>query len=521
MWTLSVAVCIYHLFSILTPNVYGAGKVGINLENKNYYSPGIAWKNRLYQSMAWISGDANNWHNNMTLDLDSNGYVKSLKKDQIARSIFLGNLEDPNDKNIIHYQTPGEHIFLFEGDLNPQDIEIQVTKVIDTSQKGRWILNITGMGILNIKNISNPSNYPRNFVIVPAQWESSYKNDIWDPYWIKPLNETAFSNLRFMDFLETNGSPNREWNTRTLPSNYTQGQEYGVSWELIIDLCNRMSPIDCWINVPHLATDSYVQSLAEMWYVNYTGKGVIHIEYSNECWNGMFQCYHYMVNQSEQEGISVWQWYGKRVCQIRQIFDGVYGSKSSSALYSVLGTQEVNSWITNQELLNDNNKCVDGIAIAQYYCTYGLNDTQKLQMTQDQLFDNIESQTTQQHYTAFMLKQEIVANNYTGVNGNKLEVIGYEGSWGCTPDTYAQPMRDNLTTLYNNMCHNSRITQTVVDNLENFHNITGGTLFNMYDYIGFAGQYGNWGHLEFQDSYNNDVGNGGYKFMGIQKYLGV
>ena len=70
--------------------------------------------------------------------------------------------------------------------------------------------------------------------------------------------------------------------------------------------------------------------------------------FQNECWNGQFECYHYMVNQSQEENMSVWQWYGQRVCQIRKIFDGVYGDKSAKSLYTVLGTQEVNSWITNQ-----------------------------------------------------------------------------------------------------------------------------------------------------------------------------
>ena len=42
------------------------------------------------------------------------------------------------------------------------------------------------------------------------------------------------------------------------------------------------------------------------------------------------------------------------------------------------------------------------------------------------------------------------------------------------------------------MCLNPRITQTVMDNLENFHNITGGTLFNMFSYIGWSGKYGDW-----------------------------
>ena len=180
----------------------------------------------------------------------------------------------------------------------------------------------------------------------------------------------------------------------------------------------------------------------------------------------------------------------------------------------------MNSWISNQRLIHGNNQCVDGIAIAQYYCMYGLNDTQQLTMTEDQLFDNIESETTQQHYADYLIAQEIVANNYTGHSGKKLEVIGYEGSWGCVAKQ-SDPNEANLTQLYDNMCHNQRVSDTVIDNLKTFHNITGDTLFNMFSYIGWAQKYGDWGHLEYQDSYQNQNGVGGYKFMGIQKYLGV
>ena len=49
--------------------------------------------------MPWISGDENNWQNNEPLDFDGNGYVKSLKSEQIARSLFIGNLDDTHDDN--------------------------------------------------------------------------------------------------------------------------------------------------------------------------------------------------------------------------------------------------------------------------------------------------------------------------------------------------------------------------------------------------------------------------------------
>ena len=172
----------------------------MNLEGKNYYSAGITWKNRLYQAMPWISSNGSDWSDNTPIDFDGDGYVRSLKPNQIVRSLFLGNLQDSN--GILHYQTPGEHIFTYKGDCSGCEFA-EHAKVIDNSQQGRWIVNVTGSaGLLNIMSIKDPSNYPHDFALVPSQWEDNYLDDPWDPDWIKPLNETPFSALRFMVFCE-------------------------------------------------------------------------------------------------------------------------------------------------------------------------------------------------------------------------------------------------------------------------------------------------------------------------------
>ena len=167
-----MAVSFLTAIALLIALTDGAVKVGMNLEGKSYYSAGITFKNRLAQAQPWFSGDANNWSNNMPLDLDNNGYVKSLKQGQIARSLFLRNLQDPNDNSIIHYMTPGQHIFLYEGDCSGCQFSFDA-KVIDNSQQGRWIVNVTADCVIEIMSIKDPTNYPKNFVLVPSQWENS------------------------------------------------------------------------------------------------------------------------------------------------------------------------------------------------------------------------------------------------------------------------------------------------------------------------------------------------------------
>ena len=170
------------------------GKVGTNLEGKSYYSPGITWKNRLYQSQPFKA------NGNYSLSLDSNGYVNSLPTGHTAHSLFMDALKDSNGD--IHYPTPGLHVFLYDGDCSGCRFSLG-SKTVNQSD-GRWIVNFTASstGQLDIDSIPNPSNYPHNFVLVPIEYESNYKTDPWDPSWLKPLQDTPFSSFRFMDFLQ-------------------------------------------------------------------------------------------------------------------------------------------------------------------------------------------------------------------------------------------------------------------------------------------------------------------------------
>ena len=65
-----------------------------------------------------------------------------------------------------------------------------------------WTVNITDCsqdgpeGALSISSI-DPNNYPLN-------------DDSFEPTYMKALNETPFHVLRFMEFVQTNNSPNKK-----------------------------------------------------------------------------------------------------------------------------------------------------------------------------------------------------------------------------------------------------------------------------------------------------------------------
>ena len=55
----------------------------------------------------------------------------------------------------------------------------------------------------------------------------------------------------------------------------------------MIELCNKLDA-DMWVNIPHLATDDYVNQLADLIKTNLDADLRVWVELSNELWNGQF-----------------------------------------------------------------------------------------------------------------------------------------------------------------------------------------------------------------------------------------
>lgn len=186
------------------------------------------------------------------------------------------------------------------------------------------------------------------------------------PALLDKLNNPAFGTIRFMDWMNTNTNPLIYWKERRKPScssqcseNFTprivpggQATTYygaapvsgnaGVSYEYMIDMCNKLNK-DAWINVPHAATNGYVDSLAMLCAgLDPDGTGCpglnsnlrVHLEYSNEIWtpcdshvrSGYFTqgCYaddqRVAYNLAHGTSLTREQWIARRFCEVWSIF---------------------------------------------------------------------------------------------------------------------------------------------------------------------------------------------------------
>jgi hypothetical protein len=189
-----------------------------------------------------------------------------------------------------------------------------------------------------------------------------------------------FGTLRLMDFLETNGNPVRTWGERTTPASATQAGPKGAAWEHAVQLANELQK-DIWVNVPAMADDDYVQSLARLLKLTLDPARVVYVEYSNELWNSQFTQTTYNREAAVAEALAgdttltngqrctaerfkasagdcnpYWAGYyrvGKRTVRIAQIFAEAFGAAAMNKNVRVVyATQFADRSIAEQVLKN-------------------------------------------------------------------------------------------------------------------------------------------------------------------------
>jgi fibronectin type 3 domain-containing protein len=270
------------------------------------------------------------------------------------------------------------------------------------------------------------------------------------------------------------------WSQRSLPTDFYQGVgnsiystypsrsgAWGVSWEYVILLANATNK-DVWINVPINATgssdpydpnyvaspdtSSYVYNLA-MLFKNgdaFTGnKGLnsglhIYLEDSNEVWNSGFLQYGWNENAAEAEvnaapgGVSVlnndgntssltWAYrrHIKRVKEIAQIFEGVFGSGSFGTTI-----RPVYAWWQLDEGSGSN----AAAALAWFNTNYGAPSNYIYSMAQGDYFtaSNYANDTTVADVLSDMSSNssasvQYVTSNLATANQYGLHLAVYEG----------------------------------------------------------------------------------------------
>lgn len=455
------------------------------------------------------------------LDLDANGWVKSLPaKGSGATYSRVGTLlfrdipgKFPTGRYVVLYEGEGTITYSYEG-----------KKIEAESKPGRDVIDVSGGegGIWLQITATDPNRngkYIRNIRVVQEKYEQNFASSIFNPVWLEKIQ--GFSSLRFMDWMDTNNSTQKNWEDRPKPTDYSWSPK-GAPMETMVALVNRLK-VDPWFNMPHMATDDYVTKFAQYVKDNLDPKLTAYVEYSNEVWNWQFQ----QATYAKDQGAALWgkdvgdawvQWNGMKAAQFCDIWKGVFGNQKNR-VFCVIGAQT--GWKGLEEPLLNAPKWVaqgneppykhgiDGLAITGYFSgNLGQPDyTEKVlgwskegeagfKKAFQQIKDGSLLGKNDKDDKDDSLNETIKDFEYFKkvADSKGLKLVAYEGG------THIVGLGDAV--------NNEQLTKFLIElnkrpemyeiytTLLNAWKENGGALFNHFVDVGLPGKWGSWGALE-------------------------
>jgi hypothetical protein len=333
---------------------------------------------------------------------------------------------------------------------------------------------------------------------------------------------TPFRAMRFMGWMATNNSKLANWTDRPASSHFG-ASPYGVPYELVAELINQTGK-DGWINVPELATSSFISSFASFMAQNLDFSRIatarqaagittpfqLIVENSNENWNSGFSAYDTFLaaanaNPSRYPGtytgsygpswmtgnsdlMKVGEYEADRLVGIGQAFQQAFQAGGhADAIAPVLSGWALGAGYSDdgltfiQKNYGTPSKYVSYVALAPYFSTADDTTTGSLSTIFPAMVTNIDSMSTAFQGFAMLSKQYDIS------------IAAYEGGQGLTGTTNE--------TIKHLAQFDARMNQTYETYLQFWQQSFGNSLFMHFTLAGTPGlpeniyQYGFWGSL--------------------------
>jgi hypothetical protein len=439
-----------------------ASFLGTNLEVFAYYSE-WAFVDAFRSSSPWISGtpwapdQSAVWNDGRELDLDEQGWVRSLQPNQVARTTMLWGP--------LPYRPPGRYIVLYDGE---GQLNYTSGARLVQSSPGRDILEVSSTSGIELDIITtNPDNYIRNIrVIMPGgiyaddpytlitepdpnrddylSFEDHYQQIVFHPDFLNALR--GYASVRFMNWMHTNGSTQSSWADRPQLTD-AQWTYNGPPLEIMIDLANRVG-FNPWFNIPHPADNNYVTQFAALLADQLNPQLTPYIEYSNEVWNTTFPQHTYTRTQGLNLGLdtdgyqAALKYYAQRSKEIFNITGTVLGNDFTAVIGSKHGSPADSQTILNGALGGAGHPV---LAVGGYFghpATWPDNCNLIANMNVDQLLDYLEQEISGPGLERIQRQVQVA-------DTNGVPLVIYEGG-------------QHLTTNY---CNGNQTKQHQIENL--------------------------------------------------------
>lgn len=510
--------------------------LGINVLSMSYYSAEQPFLN-IFKTEGvssstpdgWITHADGTWdtHEEKYLQLDANGYPTTLRagsgdphRPQLFNSVgvlLLRGLPPSNAGTGPAYRA-GRYVVLYDGQGR---LQYGFDAKLISSSPGRDVIDVakpsSGGGIdlrITATDPQHSGNYIRNIRLVKAEEESLLKaGGVFRPGFLKVMQN--FGVLRLMQWLgiDEDGGAIASWSDRSVPSDAGWGSQRGVPIEVAVGLCNAVGA-DCWLNVPHAASDDYIRRMATLVHQRLGADQKVYIEFSNEVWNSTYAQYGYAIAAGRAlwpgAGVSGFDynrnWFGMRTAQMCDIWHSVWG-RDAARLICVLAAQAANTYTATQSLDcplwrgSNRSPCsghhIDAVAIAPYF---GGSVPPAWTSQPDGGLASLFSAMTTQNAPAIpaggWLGQisEFEAAYHKTLASYRLPLLGYEGGQTLVGFPAFQD-GSAMVRLFVAANRDPRMGAAYTAAL-NAWKANGGQVWALFADIGGPSQYGEWGALE-------------------------
>lgn len=458
--------------------------LGINLAGVTYYSSEIPFTDLFKTSKRFIFQKLGEKYGvGEKHDLRPDGYPTRLLPNHVAETLLM----------IVDGHYPGgPYVCLYDG---KGKIELGFDAKITSESPGRIVCEVKPKDGIRLRIVeTDPTDPIHNIRLMRSEYEQTHKAQIFDPQFLDRWKDMKA--LRFMDWQRTNNSPLKHWDERAKVGDATWDTPAGVPVEVMVDLANRLKA-DPWFCMPHQADDAFVRSFAELVKSNLDPGRKVYVEYSNECWNGIFAQARYCAERGKELKLSdnayqaQLRFFSQRSVEIFGIWEEVFGGHDR--LVRVLASHSANPWASEQiAAWRDAARHADALAIAPYF-GHELGDPKSA----DANADLTPQQAIERLRGLLPKNREMLFKQAKAAKDAHLAMIAYEGGQHLAGHGGAEN-NDRLTRLLIAANRDPGMKELYLRHLNDWRE-AGGGLYVLFSSMGKPSKWGSWGLLESVD----------------------
>lgn len=445
------------------------GLIGSNLAAIKSYEPDLLFTQAFHKARPWIAGGCDGtWDTGTALTLDGNLYLVALPLGICPHTVFLDGNKHPTGTYTVKWDGAGTLGVRMDGSNWKQVGPGSATFDVGATTAGIDLM-------IKTLPVTNLRVYLPGFDGVDAFYPQSLA--LMAPY----------SAIRFMDWLQTNGSQLKHWTDRPQIGDAMYTTARGAPIELAINLLNKLH-VDGWFNVPHQADDDYVNQMAALIKAQLDPGLKVYVEYSNETWNGQFPQAAYVTAQGAATGLPGLNDYEKgrmfqavRTMEVGAIFKKTLGTRA----IVVLGSQMASPYWSGKMLAYLKTKGLKPDAVAAANYMGGAIDSADVSAwTLDQLFNQLT--TVELPKAIADAKAHRVVTDQYGVR-----LLAYEGGSHLV-GVGALQNNQKITDLYLAAAADPRMGVAYTTLLSAWKQNVG-DLFMHFSHLGQWTKFGSWG----------------------------